>query len=79
MYICIYGIISLVREDHINSFTGVNNNFSNLWVSNSIGMLMLITWVGVILMEPTEFPLALPNCSESCGDVKIPYPSLWHK
>ena len=40
---------------------------------------MLITWVGVILMEPTEFPLALPNCSESCGDVKIPYLSLWHK
>ena len=79
MYICIYGIISLVREDHINSFTGVNNNFSNLWVSNSIGMLMVITWVGVILMEPTEFSLALPNCSGSCGDVKIPYPSLWHK
>ena len=23
---------------------------------------MLITRVGVILMEPTEFPLALPNC-----------------
>ena len=69
----------IIREDHINSFTGVNNNFSNLWVSNSVGMLMLITWVGVILMEPTEFPLALPNCSESCGDVKIPYPSLWHK
>ena len=40
---------------------------------------MLITRVGVILIEPTEFPLALPNCPESCEDVKIPYPSLWYK
>ena len=41
-------------------------------------MLMLITWVGVILLvmatAATEFPLALPNCPDSCGDVKILYP-----
>ena len=39
---------------------------------------MLITWVGVILLvmatASTEFPLALPNCPDSCGDVKILYP-----
>ena len=39
---------------------------------------MLITWVGVILLvmaiTATKFPLALPNCLDSCGDVKILYP-----
>ena len=39
---------------------------------------MLITWVVVILLvmatAVTEFPLALPNCPDSCGDVKILYP-----
>ncbi|XP_065624938.1 wall-associated receptor kinase 2 [Quercus suber] len=39
-----------------------------------------VTWVGVMLTTTTmaaaamAYPLALPNCSDSCGDVKIPYP-----
>ncbi|KAK9992918.1 hypothetical protein SO802_022621 [Lithocarpus litseifolius] len=42
-------------------------------------MLVLVTWVGVMLTAITAaaaitYPLALPNCSDSCGDVKIPYP-----
>ena len=42
-------------------------------------MLVQVTWVGAILsvvMEAaaTEYPVALPNCPEKCGDVKIPYP-----
>ena len=42
-------------------------------------MLMQVIWVGVILtaiMAATaaKFPLALPNCPESCGNVPIPYP-----
>ena len=36
---------------------------------------MLITWVGVISLVmaavATEFPLTLPNCPDSYGDVKI--------
>ena len=61
------------------AFKKGRKHWGYLWVSNSIGMLLLITRVGVILMEPTEFPIALPNCPESCGDVTIPYPSLWCK
>ena len=41
------------------AFKKGRKHWGYLWVSNSIGMLMLITRVGVILMEPTEFPLAL--------------------
>ena len=42
-------------------------------------MLVLVTWVGVMLTPimaaaAIAYPLALPNCSDSCGDVKIPYP-----
>ena len=43
-------------------------------------MLVQFTWVwvGVILSEMAAaaipFPLALPNCSDKCGDVAIPYP-----
>ncbi|KAF3962944.1 hypothetical protein CMV_012610 [Castanea mollissima] len=43
-------------------------------------MLVQLTWVGVILSfmaaaaAATAFPLALPNCTDRCGDVKIPYP-----
>ena len=42
-------------------------------------MLVLVTWVGVMLTAikaaaANAYPLALPNCSDSCGDVKIPYP-----
>ncbi|KAF3951677.1 hypothetical protein CMV_022699 [Castanea mollissima] len=42
-------------------------------------MLVLVTWVGVMLTAimaaaAIAYPLALPNCSDSCGDVKIPYP-----
>ena len=42
-------------------------------------MLVLVTWVGVMLAAimaaaAIAYPLALPNCSDSCGDVKIPYP-----
>ena len=42
-------------------------------------MLMQVIWVGVILSAimattATTFPLALPNCPDSCGNVKIPYP-----
>ncbi len=43
-------------------------------------MLVQVTWVwvGVILSEMAAaaipFPLALPNCSDRCGDVAIPYP-----
>ena len=41
------------------AFKKGRKHWGYLWVSNSIGMLMLITRVGLILMEPTEFPLAL--------------------
>ncbi|XP_065617834.1 wall-associated receptor kinase 2 [Quercus suber] len=42
-------------------------------------MLMQVIWVGVILSAimaatATTFPLALPNCPDSCGNVTIPYP-----
>ena len=42
-------------------------------------MLVLVTCVGVMLTPimaaaAIAYPLALPNCSDSCGDVKIPYP-----
>ena len=42
-------------------------------------MLVLVTWVGVMLTAimaaaAIAYPLALPNCSDSCGDLKIPYP-----
>ena len=42
-------------------------------------MLVLVTWVGVMLTAimaaaAIAYPLAWPNCSDSCGDVKIPYP-----
>ena len=44
-------------------------------------MLVQVTWVwvGVILSEMAAaaaipFPLALPNCTDMCGDVPIPYP-----
>ena len=42
-------------------------------------MLVQVTWVGAILSvvmaaAATEYPVALPNCPEKCGDVKIPYP-----
>ena len=42
-------------------------------------MLVQVIWVGVILSAimaatATTFPLALPNCPDSCGNVKIPYP-----
>ena len=41
-------------------------------------MLVQVTWVGVMLTimaaAAIAYPLALPNCSDSCGDVKIPYP-----
>ena len=42
-------------------------------------MLVLVTWVGVMLTAimaaaAIAYPLALPSCSDSCGDVKIPYP-----
>ncbi|XP_065623371.1 wall-associated receptor kinase 2-like [Quercus suber] len=42
-------------------------------------MLVQVTWVGVMLTTimaaaAIAYPLALPNCSDSCGGVKIPYP-----
>ena len=42
-------------------------------------MLVLVPWVGVMLTAimaaaAIAYPLTLPNCSDSCGDVKIPYP-----
>nr|XP_023906287.1 putative wall-associated receptor kinase-like 16 [Quercus suber] len=42
-------------------------------------MLVLVTWVGVMLTPimaaaAIAYPFALPNCPDSCGDVKIPYP-----
>ena len=41
-------------------------------------MLVQVTWVGVMLTimaaAAIAYPLALPNCSDSCRDVKIPYP-----
>ena len=43
-----------------------------------IGILIQFTWVTVVLFELTaaavEFPIALPNCTDSCGGVEIPYP-----
>ena len=40
---------------------------------------MQVIWVGVILSAimaatATVFPIALPNCPDSCGNVTIPYP-----
>ena len=42
-------------------------------------MLVQVTWVGVMLTTimaaaAMAYPLALPNYSDSCGDVKIRYP-----
>ena len=41
-------------------------------------MLVQAAWVGVVLSvmaaADTQFPLALPNCADRCGDVEIPYP-----
>ena len=42
-------------------------------------MLVLVTWLGVMLTPivaaaAIAYPLALPNCSDSCGDVKIHIP-----
>ena len=42
-------------------------------------MLVQVTWVGVMLTTimaaaAIAYPLALPDCSDSCGDVEIPYP-----
>ncbi|KAL0009195.1 hypothetical protein SO802_010697 [Lithocarpus litseifolius] len=43
-----------------------------------IEILIQVTWVAVVLFELTaaavEFPIALPNCTDSCGGVEIPYP-----
>ncbi|KAK9992893.1 hypothetical protein SO802_022596 [Lithocarpus litseifolius] len=44
-----------------------------------LGMLMQVIWVGVILSATMaaaaiELSIALPNCSDRCGNVKIPYP-----
>ncbi|KAM4070174.1 hypothetical protein ACB094_12G144600 [Castanea mollissima] len=41
-------------------------------------MLMQVIWVGVTLSAimaatATTFPVALPNCPDSCGNVRIPY------
>ena len=40
---------------------------------------MQLTWVGVIssvmvAATDTQFPSALPNCPDRCGDLQIPYP-----
>ena len=41
-------------------------------------MLVQVTWVGVMLTimaaAAIAYPLALPNCSDSCGDVKFHIP-----
>ena len=42
-------------------------------------MLMQVIWIGVILSATMAaaaiaFPIALPNCSDRCGNVTIPYP-----
>ena len=43
-----------------------------------LGILVQVTWVAVMLSElaaaAIEFPIALPNCPDKCGDVEIPYP-----
>ncbi|KAL4596063.1 hypothetical protein ACB092_12G137300 [Castanea dentata] len=44
-----------------------------------LGMLIQVIWVGVILSATMAaaaiaFPVALPNCSDRCGNVQIPYP-----
>ena len=44
-----------------------------------LGMLMQVIWVCVILSATMAaaaiaFPIALPNCSDRCGNVRIPYP-----
>ncbi|KAF3968436.1 hypothetical protein CMV_007674 [Castanea mollissima] len=41
--------------------------------------LVQLTWVGVIssvmvAATDTQFPTALPNCPDRCGDLQIPYP-----
>jgi hypothetical protein len=42
------------------------------------GMLMQLTWAGVLLSgmaaAAVAAQLALPNCPDRCGDVEIPYP-----
>nr|XP_023893551.1 putative wall-associated receptor kinase-like 16 [Quercus suber] len=42
-------------------------------------ILVQLTWVGVIssvmvAATDTQFPSALPNCPDRCGDLQIPYP-----
>uniref|UniRef100_A0A7N2MKF6 EGF-like domain-containing protein n=1 Tax=Quercus lobata TaxID=97700 RepID=A0A7N2MKF6_QUELO len=42
-------------------------------------MLVQVIWVGMMLTTimaaaARAYPLALPDCSDSCGDVEIPYP-----
>ena len=41
-------------------------------------MFVQVVWIGVILSvmaaADTQFQLALPNCTDRCGDVEIPYP-----
>ena len=42
-------------------------------------ILVQLTWVGVIssvmvAATDTQFPSALPNCPDICGDIQIPYP-----
>ena len=43
-----------------------------------LGILIQVTWVAVMLSElaaaAIAFPIALNNCPDKCGDVKIPYP-----
>ena len=44
-----------------------------------MGFNSMLVWVGVMLTTimaaaAMAYPLALPNCPDSCGDVKIPYP-----
>ena len=56
----------------------LNTLLRNSGVMGFHRILVQLTWVGVIssvmAATDTQFPSALPNCPDRCGDLQIPYP-----
>ena len=80
----IFGSLSLLLKSQASLWSSPHTTLNTLLRNSSAmdfhSMLVQLTWVGVILSfmaaaaTATAFPLALPNCTDRCGDVKIPYP-----